>query len=191
MGFNSLTLHSPLIRVCLFCFCGFCLVTRLVVVVLTTVITVTMVRGTTDDGLDTDLVDPACLDPITAGLLVGPQIAVTGEVLPLRAPGRPQVRLVLWQSNTWVRLYGGAKHTQNVFCFVSDVVSDFFYGNFLSVLRSQELNSTMRKLAYVKKCNFSCFKMKRMHWWVHNAMLYTFAKKHGYAEIRLVEGKIL
>lgn len=95
MGFNSLTLHSPLIRVCLFCFCGFCLVTRPVVVVLTTVITVTMVRGTTDDGLDTDLVDPACLDPITAGLLVGPQVAVTGEALPLRAPGRPQVRLVL------------------------------------------------------------------------------------------------
>lgn len=54
-----------------------------------------MVRGTTDDGLGTDLVDPACLDPITAGLLVGPQVAVTGEALPLRAPGRPQVRLVL------------------------------------------------------------------------------------------------
>ena len=57
-------------------------------------ITVTMGRGTTDDGLGTALVDPAGLGPITAGLLVGPQVAVTGQALPLRAPGPPQVRLV-------------------------------------------------------------------------------------------------
>ena len=53
-----------------------------------------MGQGTTDDGLGTDLVDPAGLGPITPGLLVGPQAAVTGVALLLRAPGPPQVRLV-------------------------------------------------------------------------------------------------
>ena len=54
-----------------------------------------MARGTVDDGLGTELVLPAGLGPITAGLLVGPQEAVTGETLPLRAPGPPQVTIML------------------------------------------------------------------------------------------------
>jgi len=70
-----------------------CLETQ-VVAVLITVITITMGRGTTDDGLGTDLVDPAGLGPITPGLLVGPQAAVTGVALPLRAPGPPQALVV-------------------------------------------------------------------------------------------------
>ena len=71
-----------------------CLITLLVVAVIT-VIMVTMARGTIDNGLGTDLVLPAGLGPITAGLLVGPQEAVTGETLPLRAPGPPQVTIML------------------------------------------------------------------------------------------------
>jgi len=41
-----------------------------------------MGQGTTDDGLGMDLVEPAGLGPVTAGLLAGPQEAVTGEALP-------------------------------------------------------------------------------------------------------------
>ena len=67
------------------------------------VITVTMGQGTTDDGLGMDLVEPAGLGPVTAGLLAGPQEAVTGEALPHRAPGPPQVRLVPQPSNTGMR----------------------------------------------------------------------------------------
>ena len=62
-----------------------------------------MGQGTTDDGLGMDLVEPAGLGPVTAGLLAGPQEAVTGEALPHRAPGLPQVRLVPQQSNTGMR----------------------------------------------------------------------------------------
>ena len=109
-GFNTLTLPSSLILLCIeLCCC--CLVTLLVVAVLITVITVTMARGTIDDGLGTDLVLPAGLGPITAGLLVGIQEAVTREALPLRAPGPPQVRLMLLQSKTGMRLYRRAKNT--------------------------------------------------------------------------------
>lgn len=69
-----------------------CLEAQVVAVI--TVIMVTMARGTIDNGLGTDLVLPAGLGPITAGLLVGPQEAVTGETLPLRAPGPPQALVV-------------------------------------------------------------------------------------------------
>ena len=72
-----------------------------------------MARGTSDGGLGTDLVLPAGLGPITPGLLVGIQEAVTGEALPLRAPGPPQVRLMLLRSNAEMRLYRRAKNTQN------------------------------------------------------------------------------
>ena len=89
-----------------------CLITLLVVAVLITVIMATMARGTINDGLGTDLVLPAGLGPITAGLLVGPQEAVTGETLPLRAPGPPQVRIMLLQSNTGMILY--RMRTENV-----------------------------------------------------------------------------
>lgn len=97
--------------------CWCCLVTLLVVAVLITVITVTLGRGTTDDGLGTDLVDPTGLCPITAGPLVGPQVAVTGVAFPLRVPGPPQVRLAPWQSDKGMRywLHRRAKITQNDF----------------------------------------------------------------------------
>lgn len=74
-----------------------------------------MGQGTTDDGLGTDLVEPAGLDPVTAGLLAGPQEAVTGEALPHRAPGPPQVRLVPRPSNTEMRFCRRAKTLKIVF----------------------------------------------------------------------------
>lgn len=58
-----------------------------------------MVQVTASDGLGTDLEDPTGFGPITAGLLVGPQAAVTGEAFPLQAPGGPQARLMQRQCN--------------------------------------------------------------------------------------------
>ena len=69
--------------------------TLLAVRELTMTITATMARDITSDGLDPGLVDPTGLGPITAGLLVGPQAAVTGVALPLQAPEQPQVSLFL------------------------------------------------------------------------------------------------
>ena len=109
------------------------------------VIMAIMVRVTASGGLGMDLEDPAGLGPITAGLLVGPQVAVTGGALPLQAPGQPLVSHMLRQCKMAMRL---VMHKKIPFeNLTANAAGNAFFVGVLSRAQSKDMPLTTTSLS--------------------------------------------